>query len=99
MLETKPGEDPPPPSSRGPQQTHRLVRQGSWRAAARLPLIEGQMQMQRLIGMQKAAGVVPEASAEDEWCLSAAPLLLALSLGSSSRTPSNCFFPLKGCIY
>lgn len=38
-----------------------------------LPLIEGGMQMRRLIGMPKAAGVVPKASAEDEWCLSAAP--------------------------
>lgn len=58
----------------GPQQTHSLVSQGSWRTAGCLPLIEGEMQMRRLIGMQKAASVVPKASAEDEWCLSAAAI-------------------------
>lgn len=64
----------------GPQQTHRLVRQGSgahgWLSS---PLIEGEMQMRRLIGMQNVAGVVPKASAEDEWCLSARACSLARS--------------------
>lgn len=51
-------------------------------------LIEAEMQMRALICMQTTPRVLLKASAEDEWCLSAA-------LGSSSRTPSNCFFFLK----
>lgn len=49
------------------------------------------MQMRCLIGMQKAAGVVPKASAEDEWCLSAARARSAAGAGRRLIA----FFPLK----